>query len=93
MKKRLLLALQIFPALRYIKEWVKWKWHGGNYRYADDIEEIWLTCSGCEHVATIDDEEFQCTKCMCFIHRYNQDNFNKAAWNTTKCPLTPPKWD
>lgn len=87
-QKLVWLFIEILPLFRYFIEWSKWKWvGGGRYRSAEQIEQIFQTCSTCPggHFDKFDEDEGQCTVCECFIHKTDL-NANKAAMVTTKCP-------
>jgi len=76
---------------RFLKEYTKWTVSGGKYREDKEIEKIFEICKSCPYFEEHTPEEGQCTICTCHIKRTDK-NMNKAAWDTTRCPLNPPRW-
>lgn len=81
------------------KEWVS---KGEPMRSPEKIHELHEICKTCPHYqpSPLDDyfikqfiiknDGMGCEICGCFVNE-NQE-YNKLAWATTKCPLEPPRW-
>jgi hypothetical protein len=76
---------------RLSREYQKWFKAGMPTRSIAQIEEIFEKCCGCEFFGQKTEEKGSCTICNCQIKRRSV-YMNKAALETSYCPLMPPKW-
>jgi len=91
-KRKLKMSFPSFPqrVSNYLASRKTWVAAGKPLRSPEAIRSIFNThCKPCEHY-TETTLGYACDICGCFVNENN--DFNKIAWATTRCPLDPPKW-
>ena len=89
-KKNMSTTFPSFPqrVSNYLGSRKAWVAAGKPMRKPETIKFIYNTyCKPCEHYKSTG---YACDICGCYINENN--DWNKIAWATTKCPDIPPKW-
>ena len=87
----------IKKGVRFLKSYTKWVLAGKPLRSDKYIFELYDICKNCPSNAFIQfkENEGTCDECDCRIKRISasEDDLNKLAWPTEKCPLNHWKSD
>ena len=87
----------------YLSARSEWVDKGQPKRSPEKIQELHNICKECPHYKAsplddyflkkyiINNDGMGCEICGCFVNL--NEEYNKLAWATTKCPLDPPKWE